>query len=320
MTSSHPWLSDIWSEWQSSLENDTFSNAALLISQPGLATEELVAAFSRAVLCGNYVSDACGVCHSCQLMNAHNHPDYHVINPEKAGKSISVDQIRTCNRLAQESSQLSGKRLFVIEPAEVMTESATNALLKTLEEPSSTCMFLLVTYQPQRLLSTVTSRCQKWQIPKPSSQVIQDWLTQQYTSTIPAYFAHINDNAPTRIQSFIEKEQEGFYQQIERGLLDCVMHKGDLVYLAKLLESAKEDSLRWIWYMLTDAQKVHFGLDAPYLTPGSKVLAQNISYEKLYRQAESLSRLTDQLREHSGLNGELLILDWLIKFNEEVCS
>lgn len=320
MTPNYPWLDNIWSKWQFGLEHDTFSNATLLISELGLGTEQLVNLFSSAVMCSNYTSHSCGVCHSCQLMQARNHPDFHLLKPEKEGKAITVEQIRNCSRLAQESSQLSGMRLFIIEPAEFMTESAANALLKTLEEPSKTCMFLLITYKPHQILPTVISRCQRWQVPKPSSQVMFEWLSKQVSSAIPAYVAHINDNAPMAIQSFIEREQGDKYHQIEREFLDYIKLNGDIANLAKLLSSSHAEHLKWVWYLLTDAQKIHFGLDAPYLTPGAKALADCLSYERLYQQSGSLSRLTEQLKEYTGLNSELLILDWLIEFNEEVCS
>ncbi|MCV5746812.1 hypothetical protein OFN42_42035, partial [Escherichia coli] len=78
----------------------------------GLAVEKLVEFFSHALLCQNYSSEACGFCHSCQLTKSQSHPDLHWIRPEKEGKAITVDQIRACNRLAHESSQLNGYRLF----------------------------------------------------------------------------------------------------------------------------------------------------------------------------------------------------------------
>ncbi|MBU2897966.1 DNA polymerase III subunit delta' [Vibrio hepatarius] len=320
MTLNYPWLANIWSKWQFGLEHGTFSSATLLISEPGLGTEQLVNLFSSAVMCGNYASEACGVCHSCQLMQARNHPDFHLVKPEKEGKTITVEQIRTCNRLAHESSQLSGKRLFIIDPVESMTESAANALLKTLEESTKTCVFLLITYKCHQVLPTVMSRCQRWQVPKPSSQVMLEWLSKEVSSTLPSFVAHINDNAPLATLSFLEREQGDKYHQIEREFFDCIKLNGDITSLAKLLSSSHEEYLKWVWYLLTDAQKVYFGLDEAYFTPGAKVLAGCLSYEKLYQQSDSLSRLTEQLKEYTGLNSELLILNWLTKFNEEVCS
>ncbi|MDA0118305.1 DNA polymerase III subunit delta' [Vibrio sp. T11.5] len=319
MNSIYPWLTDTWREWQASLESDRFSNAALLIAEKGLGAEQLVERFSGAAMCSNYASEACGFCHSCQLMQARNHPDFHIVKPEKEGKTITVEQVRECNRLAQESSQLSGVRLFIIEPAEAMNESAANALLKTLEEPSNSCMFLLVSHKAHRLLPTITSRCQQWHVVNPSSELLAQWLNEQVTLAIPAFAAHVNGNAPLKTQAFVEQGKIEKYHQIEKHFLEVTQLTGDSVKLAKELATSPSEYLQWIWFLLTDAQKSHFGVQMPYFTPGSKVLAAKLSYQLLYTQTTNLSQLLGQLREHTGLNSELLILDWLFKFNEESC-
>ncbi|NOI13364.1 DNA polymerase III subunit delta' [Vibrio hepatarius] len=319
MAQLYPWLDELWQEWRDSLDAGRFSNSAILTADYGLGHEQLVDAFSRAVMCSNYASEACGFCHSCQLMNSGSHPDYHVVEPEKEGKSITVEQIRHCNRQAQESSQLAGVRLFVIQPAEAMNESAANALLKTLEEPSSNCMFLLVTHRPSLLLPTITSRCQQWTLAAPNSATISEWIAQQDSVSVPPYAAHINNNSPLKTLAFAKEGEADTYQAIEQQLLQAVNGQGDVMKFAKELSANPAERLAWIWYLLTDAQKVHFGVDAPFFTPGAAQLAAVVSYTKLYEQAEALSSLIEQLREHTGLNSELLILDWLFKFNEETC-
>ncbi|WP_159738322.1 DNA polymerase III subunit delta' [Vibrio atypicus] len=315
----YPWLTQLWQEWQTSLEAGRFSNASMLIAEPGLGAEQLVDLFSRVVMCSNYDSEACGFCHSCQLMKSGSHPDFHIVKPEKEGKAITVEQIRHCNRQAQESSQLAGTRLFIIEPAEAMNESAANALLKTLEEPSGRCMFLLVTHRANGLLPTITSRCQQWHLASPDSKTVTDWLSIEAKGEIPVYAAHLNRNAPLSTLEFVEAGKTDVYLKLEAQLLDWVKGQGDALKLAKDIV-AEPDALNWLWYLLTDAQKSHFGLDMSSFLPGSKPLAASVEYVALYQQSESLGHLIEQLREHSGLNGELLILDWLFKFNEETCS
>ncbi|UUM31427.1 DNA polymerase III subunit delta' [Vibrio japonicus] len=319
MAQLYPWLEGVWKEWQDSLEADRFSNASILSVEDGLGAERLVELFSRAVMCSNYTTEACGFCHSCQLMSSGSHPDYHVIKPEKEGKAISVDQIRHCNRLAQESSQLAGLRLFIIEPAESMNESAANALLKTLEEPSGNCLFLLVTHRANLLLPTIVSRCQQWVVSNPDSSVVASWLSQQGVDGIPAYASHINNNAPLKTLDFVEQGNVASYQKLEHQLLEILKGQGDVLKLAKELAANPHCYLQWVWYLLTDAQKVHFGVSAPFFTPGSSALAQCLSYDVLYQQTINLSALIEQLREHPGLNSELLVLDWLFKFKEESC-
>lgn len=118
-------------------------------------------------------------------MQSGSHPDYHLVRPEKEGRTISVDQIRQCNRLAQESSQLSGYRLIVIEPAEAMNESAANALLKTLEEPAEKCVFVLLTSRINHLLPTIVSRCQQITVAEPSASLVAEWLAENCNRMCP---------------------------------------------------------------------------------------------------------------------------------------
>ncbi|MFB9216847.1 DNA polymerase III subunit delta' [Vibrio sinaloensis] len=319
MSRLYPWLESVWHEWQASLQSGRFSNAAMLVAEPGLGGEQLIDVFSRAVMCSNYEHEACGFCHSCQLMQSGNHPDFHLVKPEKEGKAISVEQIRLCNRQAQESSQLGGLRLFIIEPAESMNESAANALLKTLEEPSSHCLFLLVTHRANSLLPTITSRCQQWHLIPPSSESVASWLSEQTNKSVPAFAAHINNNAPLTTLAFVDEGKDKQYSKLEQALLDVVQGKGDALKLAKELSTETADKLTWLWFLLTDAQKVHFGVQLPQFTPGAASIAASSDYALLYSQAQALSQLIEQLREHTGLNSELLILDWLFKFNGETC-
>lgn len=320
MNELYPWLAPLWQEWQANLTSDRFSNASLLIAEEGMGASHLVDVFSQAVMCQNYPAEACGFCHGCQLMSSASHPDFHVIKPEKEGKAITVEQIRQCNRIAQESSQLSGVRLFVIEPAEAMNESAANALLKTLEEPSSTCMFLLVAHRANALLPTITSRCQQWHLTPPNSETVAQWLSAQYSGEVPLYAAHINGNAPLAALDFIQQDKVSRYSSIETDFIALCRQQSDAVKLAKELAAEPQESLSWLWYLLSDAQKVHYGLSMPSFVPGAVKLAQVCDYQKLYSQSQALLKLLDQLRLHTGLNAELLILDWLFKFYEETCS
>ncbi|WP_260259355.1 DNA polymerase III subunit delta' [Vibrio intestinalis] len=319
MATLYPWLTSMWQQWQTHLEADRFSNAALLVAKPGLGAEQLVEQFGRAVMCSNYAADPCGFCHSCQLMESDNHPDFHVIKPEKEGKAITVEQIRQCNRLAQESSQLSGYRIFIIEPADAMNESAANALLKTLEEPSSSCLFLLVAHSASQLLPTITSRCQQWHLATPEASQVAEWLAQETQQNVPSYAAHINGNAPLKTLQFIEQGEQKQYQAIEQQFLTVVKQQGDAIKLAKELASNAEQALTWLWYLMTDAQKQHFGLTLDSVVPGAAALVNTVSYPVLYTQTDALGALIEQITQHTGLNRELLILDWLYKFNEEAC-
>ncbi len=316
----HSWLLNPWDSWKQQLDSNGFASATLLTGSQGLGIFSLAEQFGRSLMCNAASSEPCGFCHGCDLMQSGNHPDYHVIKPEKEGKAITVDQIRQCNRIAQESSQLSGYRLFVIEPAEAMNESAANALLKTLEEPPEKCVFILIASKANALLPTIVSRCQQIAIPDPQPDVVATWLTNEVTKEVPEFAAHINGNAPVKTKQFIEQDGVKQYLEIEITFLSAV--KGDVVATLQCVKKLNEQPIQrltWLWYLLTDAQKVCFGVETRSFTPGCHTLSSQMSYVVLEQQSLSLTELIEKIRHFPGLNTELLITEWIFKFNEETC-
>jgi DNA polymerase-3 subunit delta' len=103
----------------------------------------------------------CGSCSGCKSVEKGTHPDLHVIEPEKKSRVISVDAMRAFQRKFSQTSFAGGWKVGVIMHADCCHTSSANAFLKTLEEPPEQTLFLLLTDQVQRLLSTVISRCQK---------------------------------------------------------------------------------------------------------------------------------------------------------------
>ncbi len=253
----------------------------------GWSVEKLVELFSHSLLCQNYTSEACGFCHSCQLTQSNSHPDLHWVKPEKEGKSITVDQIRACNRLAHESSQLNGYRVFIIEPAEAMNESASNALLKTLEEPGQKCLFLLVTQNHERLLPTIQSRCQQWVVATPSTEQAMSWMSEQGASQVPPYALKLNMGSPINTLEAAKSGELDEYQAFERCLIETLSSPlSDVFQCATLMAKNPDKALDWAWYLLTDAQKAQFGVTEVDLLPGAAQF-QPGRYNGLYQAAKS---------------------------------
>jgi DNA polymerase-3 subunit delta' len=320
MLDDFPWLNPVWDNLKSGLDSERIPGALLLQSEQGLAVEQLVECFSHALLCQNYSSEACGFCHSCQLVQSHSHPDLHWIKPEKEVKSITVDQIRTCNRLAHESSQLNGYRVFIIEPADMMNESASNALLKTLEEPGKKCLFLLVTHNQERLLPTIRSRCQQWVVTPPSAEQAMQWLTAHGASQLPAYALKLNMGSPIKTLEALNSGVLEEYVAFERDFIEAISSPvADVSRCASYMAKNPERALNWAWYLLTDAQKAQFGVSESDILPGAYKLQQK-SYNGLYSSAKKLLDIKAQVQAFPGLNLELLSINWLIESREALCS
>ena len=106
--------------------------------------------------------DACGVCASCTRIARGVHADVLVVAPGDSG-SIKIDQVRDIVDRAGYRPFEGRCRVVVIDEADALVAGAQNALLKTLEEPPSSSVFLLLTSRPDMLLDTVRSRCPRLQ-------------------------------------------------------------------------------------------------------------------------------------------------------------
>jgi DNA polymerase-3 subunit delta' len=105
-------------------------------------------------------TDACGTCASCTRIARLVHADVLLVEPGDTGV-IKVDQVREVVDRTGYRPFEGRRRVVIIDDADAMLSEAQNASLKTLEEPPSSSMFVLVTSRPDELLPTVRSRCQR---------------------------------------------------------------------------------------------------------------------------------------------------------------
>ena len=101
----------------------------------------------------------CRACRGCRLVADGNHPDVHRLAPDGPGGLIGIDAVRTLITDLALLPVEGGARVAIVESAHRLTEDAQNALLKTLEEPPSSSVFILVSSRADSLLPTVLSRC-----------------------------------------------------------------------------------------------------------------------------------------------------------------
>ncbi len=129
----------------------------------------------------------CCECSPCRRIASGNHPDVQLIqlaqNSENeqvpARKSISVSQIRDLQYNVNLKPYEGGYRVIIIDGAEYMSDGAANSLLKTLEEPPPTTVFLLLAVDEGSLLSTIRSRCQKLELPPLPSHIVKGALMER---------------------------------------------------------------------------------------------------------------------------------------------
>ena len=123
--------------------------------------------------------DACGTCASCGRIARGIHSDVLIIEPGDTG-AIKVDQVRDAIERTGYRPFEGRRRVVVIDEADAMLGEAQNALLKTLEEPPASSMFVLVTARPDMLLATVRSRCQQLRFGRLGAEEIADVLASAH--------------------------------------------------------------------------------------------------------------------------------------------
>ncbi len=140
------------------VESGRLPHAILIEGDKGTGRHTLAAFIARAAVCEGE-NKPCGECRGCRLEHAGTHPDIWTVAPEDGKKNITVAQIRALRSEAYVKPHMSARRVFIIDMADTMNEQAQNALLKVLEEPPGSVLFILIAENKAALLDTVVSRC-----------------------------------------------------------------------------------------------------------------------------------------------------------------
>ncbi len=178
---------------------DRLPHALLIHGVPGIGKLAIAERFAQFLLCEARTSDGepCGKCEGCRWFVAGTHPDVRRVEPEilarrlpeeeeapsqrpaKPSSEIKVEQVRELADFLGLGSHRGRLRVALVHPAEDMNVHAANALLKGLEEPPSSAVFVLVSHRPARLLPTVRSRCVALPMQVPANEPALEWLGAQ---------------------------------------------------------------------------------------------------------------------------------------------
>lgn len=161
------------------IAEDKFPHAVIFSGAEGIGKRLAADICAAALLCENPTNgEPCGTCESCRLVAARSHPDFYVVEAEatKTTRNIKIGQIRDMQSEASLKPINSARRVVIIDGAELMNNAAANCLLKTIEEPPSQTIFILLTASRSTLLMTIRSRCITIQFDKLTPAQIQEAL------------------------------------------------------------------------------------------------------------------------------------------------
>ena len=302
----YTWQNDLWQQLASARSRR--HHALLLRGKRGIGKLDFAVQLSKGLLCEapDARGFACDACPSCNWFVQGNHPDYRLLTPEqdavedeeaapvkKSGKKsqISIAQVRELADFLELASHRSGGvRIVLIHPAEALNASSANALLKMLEEPPPSAMFILVTHQPQKLLPTIMSRCHKVDMPVPTKQEALAWLEQQ-GMTEAAHMLEYAGGSPLAVRDSLDDGA------------------------GKLSE---------LWKSLARGARMDAFSSAPQFVSHGMEIAVTVLQKWVYDLLAA--RMTGQIRYHASLQGALqglaksvdlgLLLDYQRKLDE----
>jgi DNA polymerase III subunit delta' len=218
---------------------------------------------SRGLPCLSLKSGFCGSCPNC-LIRIKCHPDIRLIEPEKT--TIGIDQIREMINEIMFQPFEAKFRVVILDPAEQMRAEAHNSLLKTLEEPASRTIIILVTTNPYMLLETIRSRSRLLQF----GEILQDQIVQHLINEgRPADEARISAalSGGSLATALAFNSQE--YREVrEKALhfLELVLNKGGFSEASSIAaEITKDKQLFRLWADSMEAllQDIYYASTAP---------------------------------------------------------
>lgn len=198
---SYPWLRTAWLRLLDSAQHQRLAHAYYMRHEPSQGSDQFLLTLANFLLCREPTKAACGHCKSCKLFHAGNHPDFYQIDASDES-SIGIDEVRKLQSQLLQTANQGGARVAIIRPADKLTEQASNAILKVLEEPPRDMFWLLAVQQPAQLLPTLRSRMQWINLAMPAIAVdnaaesAQSLLNMFFDGALPPVIKNKDEATP----------------------------------------------------------------------------------------------------------------------------
>ena len=305
---------------------DKISHAYIINGPDGIGKKTIASVFAQALQCEEGQAQPCGKCHSCIQAQSGNQPDIIWVGHEKAA-SIGVDDVRTgLNSDILIKPYSSRYKIYIIDEAEKMTVQAQNAMLKTIEEPPSYGIIILLTNNADSFLPTILSRCVVLNLKPLSNKEVEKYLMEK--EHVPDYQARFAAAfAQGRLGRAIDIISSENFGELKDEVLRLLRHinKMELTDVMEAVKQAAERKLEiddyidlmMMWYRdvlvyksTNDVNLLIFKDDLQYIRND----AANRSYDGLNRILKAMD--VAKIRLAANVNFDLTIELMLLTIKE----
>lgn len=317
---------DVIEYFKKTIQSQNISHSYLLEGNEGIGKELLAKTFAKTLLCEEEGRvDPCHVCTSCIMMETGNNPDYFQVVSEKV--SIGVDDIREQVVEKMDIKPYRSKyKIFIIPDAERMTIQAQNALLKTIEEPPSYGIVILLTKNPSKIITTVHSRCARIRALPLPTRVIQEHIQTNHglEEWEAALYADFSGGSIGQVEKMVE---EGGFWDLRQKAIDYIvkLETADLMELYDIAATIEKDRENlpqildfWIiWYRDLLMYKKFKKDDNIFYKDFKNLLldrAKKLTYNRINDNFDAVIKAKEQLSRN--INVMLIIENLLLDIKE----
>ena len=330
-------ISDNWgvlgNEWavemlKQHLRHDSVRHAYLFSGPPGLGRRTLALRLAQALNCPQPLAPGqpCGSCKTCQQIERMQYPDLAVIQAEKEGGTLKVEQIRAIRQSLVLKPYQGSYRVALFLRFQEANANASNALLKTLEEAPAYVVMVLTADTPEQLPPTIVSRCEVLRLRPLPVETVEGYLKERGADQPNAHLlAHISGGRPGYALRLMQDQEALDFraQRLEdlQRLLQSTRRRR-FAYAEKLAdrkneakERLRETLLLWLSFW-RDVLLCRVGTETPLANVDRvaeiEALAGKLSLVEAHRLVAAAEGAIDQLERNVNprLVVEVLLLDW----------
>lgn len=305
-----PWHTDAGRRLVAQLDAGQLPHALLLAGPKYSGKTQLGLSLARRLLCSAPEGELnCGRCHACVLSGTGAHGDLRWLAPEEKSRVIKVDQVRDAVQFATRTASFGKRKVIVLQPADSMNLNASNALLKSLEEPAGDTFWLLVCDQLNTLPATIRSRCQIQRLGLPREEESLAWLAGMTDDAGQGReLLELSDGRPLLAQRYLEAGRAGDIAARRRGLQALL--SGSISVPEAAGQWAEEDSEAFLQGLAEDLQRLCAALPVERL--------RTRQGRAVFALLDELNRLQRAINAGANPGKQLLVEATLLKVRREL--